>query len=423
MSSFLVKGLSGQKTLTGVLPVMGAKNSILKAQACSLLFKNDVLLHNAPLIEDVIRMNTVLEGLGSNVEQVSKRSFSLKAPKSLKTDIDKDIAKLLRSSVVLTGPILAREGRVSFPHPGGCVIGERSIDVFLDAFQKMGAHLKEDNDVYVLEAKKLRGTEIFLKVPSVTVTETLMMTAVLVNGITVLHNCACEPEVVCLAQFLNSAGANVSGAGTHTIIIQGSGELLDKGVFNTPPDRIEAGSFIIISALCGKDLKITNCNPDDMRAVLFALKKIGVNVKKDKDYISVSSDSKLKPLDIKTSEYPGFPTDLQAPLSVLLTQAQGRSLIFETVFEGRLNYATDLKRMGADIVICDPHRAMVTGPTSLRGREVESPDLRAGLAFLIAALMASGDSVVNNTYNIDRGYEKIEDRLNTVGAEIKRIKK
>lgn len=422
MDSFLIKGLSGKRTLEGILPVFGAKNSALKAQASSLLFEEEVLLTNLPRIEDVLRMNDALGDLGLQIEKAGKKSFRFKLPKTIKTDIDSVIAKSLRSSIVLTGPILAREGRVSFPYPGGCVIGKRPIDVFLSSFEKMGAKIKSLNGNYLLEADKLRGAEIFFKVPSVTATETIMMTAVLIKGKTVLSNCACEPEIVCLADFLNTSGADIKGAGTHTITINGKGKLLKRGVFNTPPDRIEAGSFAVVSALLGKNLKITGCEPAHLGAVFQTLQKMGVGIKREKDGIWIKGKANLKAVDIKTNEYPGFPTDLQAPFSVLLTQARGKSLIFETVFEGRLNYAPDLERMGADIIVCDPHRAIINGPTALRGREMESPDLRAGLAFLIAAMVAEGNSIVHNAYNIDRGYEKVEDRLNVVGAEIKRIK-
>lgn len=420
MQKFFIKGLGGQRVLSGEIPIRGAKNAILKAQVASILFKDEILLKNIPFIEDVLKMNIILEDLGIVVEQISKRSFRFKPSKNLKSDLNGEVAKSLRSSVVLTGPILARTGKVSFPHPGGCVIGKRPIDVFLNSFEKMGAKIKTNKDSYVIEAKKMHGAEIFFRVPSVTATETLIMTAVLVKGITTIHNCACEPEITYLANFLNSSGAKIKGAGTHTIIIKGTG-LLKKGEYMTPPDRIEAGSFAVIASLCGKNIKITNCNPSDMMAELNSLHEMGVNFNLDKNSISISAPKLLKPIDIKTREYPGFPTDLQAPFSVLLTQAKGKSTIFETVFEGRLNYLNDLERMGADIVQCDPHRAIINGPTSLRGREMESPDLRAGLAFLIAGLIAKGDSVVHNAYNIDRGYEKIEDRLNATGADIRRI--
>jgi len=419
MASLLIKGL-GNKKLKGELSVFGAKNSVLKAQAASLLFKDKVLLRNVPFIEDVAKMNNLLKDLGVIVEQSDKRSFIFKAPKIIKSDFNSEIAKTLRSSIVLVGPVLAREGRVVFPHPGGCVIGQRPIDIFLDAFQKMGAKLEVRDSSYVLTAKKLKGSEIFFKIPSVTATETFMMTAVLASGTTVLYNCACEPEVAELAEFLNFSGANIKGAGTHSIVIKG-GNRLEKGTFKIPPDRIEAGSFAIIAALCGKDLKITNCQPLHMGATIQLLKEMGVNLKVGKNSILVDRSGALKPVKIKTREYPGFSTDLQAPFSVLLTQARGRSFVFETVFEGRLNYLNDLARMGADVIICDPHRAIINGPTELRSRKMESLDLRAGLSFVIAAMIANGSSVVDNVYNIDRGYEKIEERLNNVGADIRRV--
>ena len=406
--------------MSGTLPVRGAKNSVLKAQAASILFKKELRLNNAPLIEDVFRMNNLLEDLGVKIDRIAKRSFKFIPPREFKTALDYEISKSFRSSIVLTGPILAREGVVSFPHPGGCVIGQRPIDVFLDAFKKMGAVVKRGKRVYVIEAKKMKPAEIFLKTPSVTATETLMMTAVLVKGKTVLYNCACEPEIEALAGFLNKAGADIRGAGTHTVSVHG-GELLSSGVFDTPPDRIEAGSFAIISALCGKDLKITQCEPRQIRAVLESLRATGVAVEEGRNYILLNARAAFRPITLKTREYPGFPTDLQAPFSIILTQAKGRSLIFETVFEGRLNYLSDIQRMGAEIILCDPRRATIDGPTLLRGREMESPDLRAGLAFLTAGMVAKGDSVIHNVYNIDRGYENIEERLNAVGADIKRV--
>ena len=419
---FFVKGSSSEKTLNGEISVRGAKNFVLKAQAASLLFKDGMVLRNVPLIEDVFKMNSLLESLGVKVEKVGKRSFKYKTPKNLKTNLNTKEAGLLRASVILIGPLLAREGKVSFAHPGGCVIGKRPIDIFLDSFKKMGAKLKELKTSYKLEAKKLDGTEIFFKLPSVTATETFMMTASIVSGKTVLYNCACEPEVVALAEFLNKAGANIEGAGTSTIIIKGKKKTLKGRIeFEVPSDRIEAGSFAVIGALLSKKLKIKNCDPSKMMATLGILNEAGVNFETTLNSILIKDTKNLKAVDIKTREYPGFSTDIRAPFSILLTQAKGRSLIFETVFEGRLNYLEDLNRMGANAMVCDPHRAIITGPTKLRGREMESPDLRAGLAFLIAAMLAEGDSIIDNVYNIDRGYENVEERLNKIGAQIKRI--
>jgi len=423
VASFKIKGLNGKKKLEGVLPVRGAKNAVLKALAASILFKQGVSIKNVPVIADVLKMQALLEDIGIEIKKDGRRSLFLKPKKNLKKRLDKKKAEMLRSSVVLTGPLLASEGEVYFPHPGGCVIGTRPIDVFLDSFKKMGAKVKINDRDYRIKADRLKGADVFFKLPSVTATETIMMTAVFADGTTRLKNVACEPEIESLARFLNKAGADIKGAGTHTIVIKGP-RVLKREIFVTPPDRIEAGSLAIIAALCGKNIRITGCDPCHMDAILNAFDRIGVDLLKTNKSLLINSKRvkpRLKPLDIKTREYPGFPTDLQAPMAVLLTQCHGRSKIFETVFEGRLNYLNDLSRMGAEVVLCDPHRAIVDGVSDLRGREVESPDLRAGLAFLIASMVAKGDSIINNIGYIDRGYENIEDRLNQVGAEIKRI--
>lgn len=418
---FLIGGLAGRKNLSGKVSIKGAKNAALKAFAASLLFDDGIQINNVPIIEDISRMAELLEHLGVDVEQISERSFNLRTPSEINTDLSDDIAKQFRSSIVLIGPILAREGKVSFPHPGGCVIGERPIDIFLDSFENMGAKVKMDNGKYIISAKKLYGAEIIFRIPSVTATETIMMAAALALGRTVLHNAACEPEIEALAEFLNAGGADIKGAGTHTIVVNGVEFLHPKEPYETPADRIEAGSFAVLASICAKDVEITDCYPDHLKVLLAALKNTGAEIISKENSIRIRAPKQLKAINVKTHEYPGIPTDLQSPLAVLLTQAEGRSFIFETVFEGRLNYLNELVRMGADITICDPHRAFISGPTALRGREMESPDLRAGLAFIIAGLIANGQSIIHNVYNIDRGYERIEERLKEIGADIKRI--
>jgi len=419
---FIIQGLGGQRAFEGKIPVIGAKNAVLKTFAASLLFGNEIRVDNVPFIQDIANMNELLRHLGVGVERIEEKSFVLNSPDAIGTDLCGDIAKSFRSSIVLTGPILAREGKVTFPHPGGCVIGERPIDIFLESFKKMGADIDMHDRQYVISADKLAGAEIVFKIPSVTATETLMMTATLVPGKTILHNVACEPEIVALADFLNTGGADISGAGSHTIVIKGRDSLLkSKEPYQTPPDRIEAGSFAILAAVCGKDIEITDCKPDHLRVFLRTFDNAGVNFETTENSIRIKMSPQLNAINVKTHEYPGIPTDLQSPLAVFLTQASGRSLIFETVFESRLDYLSELSRMGADVMICDPHRAFITGVTPLRGREIESPDLRAGLAFIIAALVAKGESIVHNIHNIDRGYENIEERLQMVGADIKRI--
>jgi len=345
---------------------------------------------------------------------------------SLKSSIiSPEISKKLRASIVLSGPLLARFGEVSFPHPGGCVIGKRPIDIFLDGFKAMGATINLNDEMYQIKAAggKLRGAEIFFKNQSVTATETFMMAAVLAQGKTILKNAALEPEIVSLGEYLISGGAKLSGLGTTTITIEGGEMLSAKGrVHHTMPDRIEAGSFIILGALAAKDLKVSDCDPEHLDALLYTLRSAGVNFEVGADFVRVfgNEGKKFQALDIKTHEYPGFPTDLQAPISIFLTQAEGQSFIFETIFENRLNYLEALGRLGANTRILDSHRALIDGPSALSGKEMESPDLRAGLAYVIAGIVAKGETVVHNVYYIDRGYENIDERLRAIGLNIRR---
>jgi len=431
-TKFLIKGLAGRRTLNGIIPVGGAKNAALKALASSLLFRDEIILNNVPDIEDIKRIIDLLKDLGVRVRKNKKDSYALFCGQTLSGNISEEISKKIRSSIVVTGPLLARVGKVSFPHPGGCIIGARPIDFFLEGFKKMGAKVQITQDKYVIKVPQggLVGALLFLPNASVTVTETFMMTAVLARGKTVIKNAALEPEVEYLANFLNQCGARISGAGTPTITITGSnGKFLSakKIQYTTIADRIEAGSFLILAALAAEDITITRCNPEHMDAIIEALKRAGVNMEIGKKSIRVwknsASNKTQNSVNIKTHEYPGFPTDLQAPMAVFLTQAKGESLVFETIFEGRLAYTEALHSMGANITPMDPHRILIKGVTPLHGKELESPDLRAGLAFIVAAVIATGDSVVHNAYNIDRGYEHIEKRLQKIGVNISRIHK
>ncbi len=426
---FVVSGLGGKKTLRGSIPVRGAKNAALKMLSASPLFSGDVTYERVPDIEDIRRLLDLLlrAGITNTVTKKKKQtaaSLTLSVPRTVRSILDREIAKRLRASIVLTGPILARTGKVSFPHPGGCVIGERPIDLFLEGYQSMGAKIRVERGMYVITAPKsgLRGTTLFFRTPSVTGTETFLMTAVLAKGKTVIENAAMEPEIVALAEWLNDCGADISGAGTPTITVSGGGLLVarQKGVII--PDRIEAGSFLILGALAGKDVRVTECEPIHLTALVSSLRHAGVTCDVDdvKKEIRVKAPSAPRAVSVKTHEYPGFPTDLQAPMTIFLTQAKGESLVFETIFEGRLSYVDSLVRMGADIKTMDPHRVLITGPTPLRGKLLESPDLRAGLAYLIAAIIAKGDSVIHQVYNIDRGYEEVEKRLSAIGVNIRR---
>lgn len=418
---FKIYGLADKRVLEGAIQVSGAKNAALKVMASAALFKDHVALANVPEIEDVNRMDELLEGVGMKIEKSpNKRKIIL--PKELNPNLPFGPATAMRSSIVLTGPMLARMGKVSFPNPGGCSLGNRPIDMFLDGFRKMGAMVEEKGNEYVVTAKNgLKSMEFFFKVQSHTGTETLMMAATLAKGKTVLKNCALEPEVKSLADFLNSCGAKIKGAGTQTITVVGGKPLVSKSkVYKTLPDRIETGTFMILGALLGKKITVQKCIPEHVEVLIEILKSAGVKMDIKKDSISVYGAEKLKEVNVRTHEYPGLPTDLQAPMGVFLTQAEGESALFETVYENRLGYIHDLISMGAKITTQDTHRVLVTGKTPLSGKKVKAPDLRAGMAFVMAGLLATGETIVENAYVIDRGYEHIVERLTKLGAQIER---
>ncbi len=429
---FEIQGLGGRRELEGEIAVNGAKNCVLKIMASVFLFEDEFSIKNVPDIEDVSRMAELLEGMGISVEHETNGGnggLTLRPEKEISGDMPEEISKRFRASVVATGPLLGRMGEVSFPHPGGCVIGARPIDLFLEGYRKMGAEVEETERAYRIHAKNgLRGAEIFFRVPSVGATETLMMAAVLAKGKTILRNAAMEPEIISLAEFLNESGAKIVGAGTPTIEVDGrDGELLKAAgkVHELVPDRLETGSFLLLAALAGRDVTVTNCNPDHVRALLEELEYSGLKVEIGKSTLRINQNSfpkELRGVNIKTHEYPGFPTDLQAPMLIYLTQTAGESLVFETIFEGRLGYVSELQRMGADILVMDTNRVQVKGPTPLRGRELESPDIRAGLAYILAGIIASGKTIIHNVYFVDRGYATIESRLRSIGVAIERKK-
>jgi UDP-N-acetylglucosamine 1-carboxyvinyltransferase len=401
-SRFVVEGLAGKKTLRGTIAVRGAKNAALKALAASVLFEDAVAFENLPDIEDVKRMQELLDG-------------------DLPV-LRKDIAERLRASIVLTGPVLARYGSVTFPFPGGCVLGERPIDLFLEGYRALGAKVEENGDLFVISGK-LRGAHIFFPSVSVTATETLMLAAVLAEGETVLENAAMEPEIGTLIRYLNACGAHIEGADTPRLVIKGTNGKLLKAEAKPcviPPDRIETGSFIILAALAGEEVTITDCEPKHADALIALMRRAGVTLEIAERSIVVRGGGPYKSVSVRTHEYPGFPTDLQAPMAVFLTQCKGEATILETIFDGRFRYADDLIRMGADITVMNPHKILIRGPKALTDKQMESPDLRGGLAYLIAAAVAEGVSTIDNAYLIDRGYEHIEERLKSLGLNITR---
>ncbi|MEK7076114.1 MAG: UDP-N-acetylglucosamine 1-carboxyvinyltransferase [Patescibacteria group bacterium] len=410
--------VNGGKKLKGEIEVKGAKNAALKVFAASILTSGTIRIKNVPEVEDIVRMSELLKNLGVEVIHLKHGEYQITAAKIKTSAINSEIAKKLRASIVVTASLLARTGNVKFPHPGGCVIGERPIDVFLDGYKALGAKINYNNGLYSIKGK-LTGAKFIFSNISVTGTEAMLMAASLAKGKTILKNCACEPEIESLANFLNSCGAKIQGAGTPFIMVEGV-ESLTGGEYKTIPDRIEAGTFAILAAATKSNILIKNCEPEHLDSLWNVLKKAGVRLKISKNIVEIIP-SQLKTVNIKTHEYPGFPTDLQAPICVLLTQTEGQGLVHETIFESRLFWLDDLKRMEANILMHDPHRISIQGPTKLRARDIESPDLRAGMAYLIAALCAKGKSTINNIYQIDRGYEKIEERLRKIGADIKRI--
>lgn len=419
MDKFVING--GAK-LSGTISVSGAKNSALKILAALLLSDQKCIINNFPFIEDTNIAIEILKDLGAKVEIDKERKMLIVDPSQVcKTNLDPILVKKLRSSILFSGPLLARFGHMEMNHPGGCVIGRRPINMFLDGFGKLGAEVEFTQDGFKLRAKegKLKGAEIFFPQITVTGTETMMMTAVLAEGKTVLRNCAMEPEILSLAEYLNKCGARIKGAGTHTIEIQGVEKLLGS-YFDVIADRIEAGTFVMMGLLTNSEIKVENCNPEHLGAVLPILQKAGAKLEIGKDYI-ITKPSQMKAVSVVTHEYPGFATDLQSPYTLLMTQVQNQSIVHESIFEGRLFFTDQLNSMGANIIMCDPHRVVVNGPTKLYGKKLTSPDLRAGITMVLAGMIAEGTTIIDNIYQIDRGYENIELRLQKLGADIKRI--
>lgn len=418
MPKFLI---NGQKPLGGEIEVKGAKNSALKIIPAAILSEETIKITNLPHIEDVDKSLELMSELGGQVSR-SQNTVEISTKNINIIEFPSKLADKFRASVMFVGPMLVRFGEVKFPHPGGCVIGAggRPIDFFLDGFQALGAEIKMNDKHYHIKAHNMRGAEYFFPNISVTGTESLMMTATLVPGKTTLKNCAMEPEIEALANYLNRQGAKIKGAGTPTIIIDGV-KKLKAGNFNIIPDRIEAGSFAILAAATHSDLMIKKCNPEHIQALLSIFKKIDIKYETGKDWLHIFSAKKIKPYSAKIHEYPGFPTDLQSPYIVLMTQAEGTSLVHETIYDRRLLWTDMLSQMGANITMCDPHRIVINGPTKLYGKRLISPDLRAGIALVIAALIAKGQTEIDNIYQIDRGYENIEGRLRAIGVDISRI--
>jgi len=413
--------IEGGKSLEGEIKISGAKNAALKVFIASLLTDEEWQISNVPEIKDILQEIAILTDLGVKIRKEKEGVYLVKAKEIRKTELDPELSQKIRTSIIMAGPLLARFGEVKLTYPGGCLIGRRPIDLFLEGLMALGAELSGNKDIIHLRTKGLKGNVFVFPQISVTATECLVMAATLAKGKTILKNAAMEPEVVSLINFLNRCGAKIKGGGTPTIEIEGV-KKIKKGKYFTIPDRIETGTFAILGAGTKSNIKILNCEPSHLEVFWEILKKMGVNFELKKNQVIVKKSKALKAVRVVTHEYPGFPTDLQPPLTVLLTQAKGLSLVRETVFEGRLFYTDILNQMGANIIMCDPHRIVVQGPSRLYGRRIISPDIRAGISLLIAALMAQGKSTIENVEQIDRGYENIEERLQKIGANIQRVR-
>jgi len=418
MQKFII---NGGRSLEGKIDVMGSKNATTPILSACLLTKEECIIDNIPLIGDVLKMIEILESMGVEIEWVGERKLKVKAGDNVDPEkMDFAMVGKMRSSILLIGSLLARFKKFKIKHPGGCIIGARPIGVHFDALEALGAKITQDEDFYYFEVDKLIGKTVVLKEFSVTATENLIMAATLAEGTTTIKIAAIEPHIQDLARFLIKMGARIKGLGIHTIQINGM-EKLHGARHKIIPDPIEAGTFAIAVAATKGNVEINNVNLHELDLVLEKLKEIGVNFKTETNRIIIKATPNLNAINkIETRTYPGIPTDLQAPLAVLATQAEGTTLIHDTMYEGRFAYINELNRMGANAIICDPHRALITGPTPLYGQIIISFDLRAGATLIIAALLAKGQSIIEKVDQIDRGYEKIEERLKNIGADIKR---
>ena len=415
--------ITGGKKLSGTIDVRGSKNATTPILAATVLTKGECVISNMPLIEDVYRMIEILESMGVTVVWEGERTVRICAKDLDPAKIDLQIVKKLRSSILLLGSLSARADKFEIAHPGGCTIGKRPVGTHFDALEKMGVTVMQDENNYLVDASKRKAGKVVLREFSVTATENAMMLAAALPGKTIIKIAAAEPHVEDLGRFLVSMGAQISGLGTHTMEIIGS-ENLGGATHEIIPDANEAATFLIMGVATKSPIRVNHAREDNLDIVLERLRQFGADFKIEEDAIEVIPTEKLIAIEkIDTRTYPGVPSDIQAPLGVLATQAEGDSIIFDTIFEGRFNYLSELEKMGAHSKILNPHQAVITGPAKLKGSSIKSFDLRAGASLIIAALCAKGTTTIDEIYQVDRGYERIEERLQKLGAEIKRVNK
>ena len=413
--------ITGGRLLEGLVRIKGAKNSALPCMAAVILTSEKVTLHNIPYVRDIITMRRLLEDLGCTILVPALSTLIIAADKIESKEAEYELVKTMRASVLALGPLISRFGEARVSLPGGCAIGQRPIDFHLSALEKMGATVSLEGGDVVARAGRLQGTEIFFDKITVTGTENLMMAASLAEGTTSLNNAAREPEVSDLASLLNKMGARVSGAGTDTITIEGVDSL--HGAEHTIiPDRIETGTFLTAAAITNGSLDLLDCHPPHVTAIIDKLREAGIEIMQlDDSSLRVTGPGYMKACDMTTLPYPGFPTDMQAQYMTLMTQAGGTSVITETIFENRFIHASELSRMGARIRI-NGYQAVIEGGDGLMGARVQASDLRASASLVLAGLAANGETVIDRVYHIDRGYERIEERLRSVGASIERFR-
>jgi UDP-N-acetylglucosamine 1-carboxyvinyltransferase len=422
MDKFLI---TGGKPLHGTVPISGAKNSALPVMAASLLTAEKVTLHNIPKVRDLITMSKLLAFMSAKVSvtEIPSSDYVIEAVTLNDAIAPYELVKTMRASILTLGPAIARAGVAHVSLPGGCSIGARPVDLHLTALEKMGAHITMADGYIQAKAPgngKLKGAHIVFEKITVTGTENILMAAALAEGETILENAAREPEITDLVIMLRKMGAKISGDDTSTLRIQGV-EKLHGCEHSVIPDRIEAGTFLVAGAITGGDLTIEHCAPEHLGAVIAKMQQAGVRIETvGKTSLRVRPAEKLVGVDMTTEEYPGFATDMQAQYMALTTQAQGASVITETIFENRFLHASEMVRMGANISI-DARRAVVRGPAKLSGTTVQASDLRASAGLVLAGLVAGGETTIDRVYHIDRGYERIVEKLKAVGATIERI--
>ena len=421
--------VAGGRPLTGTIRPAGNKNAALPILAATLLADGPCRLDNVPRIRDVDTMLELLRHLGAAADWSGSNTVTVDARAAQPRELDPALCARIRASILLAGPMVARFGRLTLPPPGGDVIGRRRVDTHLLALERLGAEITL-GDAFQFETPSggLAGADIFLDEPSVTGTENALMAGVGARGTTVLRNAASEPHVQDLARFLGALGADIEGVGTNVLTVRGA-KPLAGGAYEIGPDHIEVGSFVGLAAVTNGAITIDPVRGDDLRATLLAFERLGIHPRLDGTRLVVDADQerRIRPdlgghvPKLEDGPWPAFPADLMSIAIVAATQCEGLLLVFEKLFESRLFFVDKLIGMGARIVLCDPHRAVITGPSALRGGVVESPDIRAGMAMLLAALAAHGESTIHNIGQIERGYEKIDERLRALGAEIERV--